>query len=60
MTIKTLISAVYQLGFVLGLGLAVYGIALWSRPMAFVICGFVIAAVSFFVGYGDLRSRRRN
>jgi hypothetical protein len=57
---KTLISAAYQLGFVLGLGLAVYGIALWSRPLAFVICGFVIAAISFFVGYSDLRSGRRN
>jgi hypothetical protein len=60
MTIKTLISVAYQLGFLLGLGLAVYGIALWSRPLAFVICGFVIAAVSFLVGYRDLRSGRSN
>jgi uncharacterized membrane protein YccC len=60
MTAKTLISAAYQLGFVLGLGLAVYGISLWSRPLAFVICGLFIAAVSFLVGYRDLRSGRRN
>jgi hypothetical protein len=55
---KTVVSALSQLCFVLGLGAMVYGIGLWSRPLAFIVCGFVVSAVSLFVGYSQLHPRR--
>jgi hypothetical protein len=55
---KTVVSALSQCFFVLGLAAMVYGIGLWSRPLAFLVCGFVVSAVSLFVGYSQLHPRR--
>jgi hypothetical protein len=61
MTSKSVISVLAQIFFVAGLASVIYGIALWSKPLAFVIGGIAVATVAFLVGYWNLdlkRSRR--
>ena len=41
-----------QIGVVVGLALVIYGVHLWSRPLAYVIGGLMVAAIAFFAGYG--------
>lgn len=53
-------AAVAQLFFVAGLCAAIYGVHLWSRPLAWVLGGVVVSGIAFLAGYdsGSLRIRR--
>ena len=51
MTAKLFISIAAQVLFVLGLASAIFGLALWSRPLAYVVGGVVLSAVAFLVNY---------
>lgn len=51
MTQKLFLSIGTEVAFVLGLASVVYGVSLWSHPMAFVLGGAFVAAIAFLIGY---------
>jgi hypothetical protein len=54
MTKKLLIAILTQLFFVLGLASVVYGVWLWSHPLAFVLGGTLVASIAFLIGYLEM------
>ncbi len=55
---KKLIPSAASFFFVAGLASVVYGLWLWSHPLAFVLGGLSVAAIAFFLGYPDLAKER--
>ncbi len=51
-----LLKAALDLGVLAGAAVFLYGLYLWSRPLAFIVGGLLLAGACLFAGYDQVRT----